>query len=330
MGQVTLADWCSEWLQSVALTRPKSLVFYRAKLRHVLPLLGETELSALTAADIRRMLATLQESGLSATMLSHVRRTLHTTLAAAVSEGLLPRHPMRGLRVPPRADYEARTLTVEQAQRLVTVARDHPLGPLITVALATGMRQGELLALTWDDVDLSSGEVRVSKSVATVSGGHRLGGTKTSSGRRRVTLDAGLLTVLEEQRRRCARLRLQAHSWEDLGLVFPNHCGGYQTPSGSFVRQFRRLLSRAACPCIRFHDLRHTAGLFMTRQVGVVVTSRVLGHHSPAFTASVYGHAQVDDFRHAAVALSRTLGLGLADPGAQSYPSPRSGTAGAR
>jgi len=91
-------------------------------------------------------------------------------------------------------------------------------------------------------------------------------------------------------------------------LVFPSVHGSYWVPQGRFVRDFRQLLSTAECPRIRFHDLRHTAGLFLTRSVGVVVASRILGHADPSITARWYGHAQTEDYTVAARAMSALIG----------------------
>lgn len=85
-------------------------------------------------------------------------------------------------------------------------------------------------------------------------------------------------------------------------------------PSGGFVREFRSLLIRADCPRIRFHDLRHTAGLFLTRSVGIVVASRMLGHSDPGITARLYGHAQAEDFTAAARAMGELLTPAVSEP----------------
>ena len=202
----------------------------------------------------------------------------------------------------------AHTLTVEQAQRLLEVSRESGLGPLLHIALATGMREGELLALTWDDVDLTALTITVDKSVDWQHRSrHAVGLTKTPAGRRQLNLDSTLLEVLERQRCRGIRMQLQAPHWEDRNLVFPSARGVHLVPSGAFSREFGRLLARAGCPHIRFHDLRHTAGLFLTRSAGLVVASRILGHASPAITARFYGHAQRDDFLSAAREMGRLL-----------------------
>lgn len=303
-GSVNL--WLDEWLAQIAMARPRTHPFYRQKLAHLRPLIGDRKLSALEARDVRVALASLSHSGMSASMLNHVYRSLSAALNAAVKERRLVHNPCRDITAPKRGQFEALTLTVEQSQRLVQAAWDTRLGPLIVVALSTGMRAGELMALTWDDVD--HGLLTVNKSVQwKAQGKHQAGPTKTRSGRRTVRVSGPALEALTAQRQRCARMELVATKWQARNLVFPAQSGGYLIPSGAFVREFRGLLERAECPRIRFHDLRHTAGLYLTRSVGVVVASRILGHADPAITARYYGHAQLDDYNAAARAMGELL-----------------------
>jgi len=307
-GKGTVNQWFDEWLAQRALARPRTYPFYVQKLAHARLKLGALALADLTAYDIRIALAAMAAEGLGATMLHHVFKSLSTALSSAAKEGRIAKNPCLDVDAPHRADFEAKTLTVEQSRRLIDVAWDTRLGPLIVVALSTGMRAGELLALTWDDVDLERGLLTINKSVQWRSGdNHRAGPTKTRSARRTVRVDRLALDALELQRQRVRHMRLLARVWADPNLVFPTQSGGYWIPSGAFIREFRRLLAAADCPRIRFHDLRHTAGLYLTRSVGIVVASRMLGHADPGITARLYGHAQTEDFSTAARAMGELL-----------------------
>jgi integrase len=296
-----------EWLAQAAMARPRTHPFYSQKLAHIRPLIGNVAMDELDARDVRKALSDLAAAGMSPTMLQHVYRTLSNALNAAAVEHRIARNPCAGIVAPRRAEFEAQTLTVEQAQRLVELAWDTRLGPLIVLALSTGARAGELLALTWDDVD--RGLITVNKSVQWKAGGaHKAGSTKTRSSRRTVQIVGTAVGALAEQRRRCIEARLARPALARLNLVFPPTRGDYMVPSGGFVREYRALLSKAACPQIRFHDLRHTAGLFLTRSVGLVVASRILGHADPGITARFYGHTQQEDLSAAAGAMSMLIG----------------------
>jgi integrase len=307
----SLDAWLDEWLASMALARPRTVLFYAQKLKHIRPRLGAMALTELQPRDIRLALAGMAADGTSPTMLHHIHRTLTSALYGAKRERLIPDNPCVDVARPKRADFEAKTLTEEQAKRLVVAARGTKIGPLVVLALSTGMREGELLALTWDDVDTDTGLVTVSKTVQfsrQAGDDHRPGPTKTRSARRTVRIEGPALSALDDQRQRCAALEVLAPDWVERNLVFPAERGGYLAPSGAFRRDFHALLSKAGCPRIRFHDLRHTAGLFLTRSVGLVVASRILGHASPMITAALYGHSQQQDFEKASSAMAGILG----------------------
>ena len=307
----TLNAWLDEWLASMALSRPRTVLFYQQKLEHVRPRLGAMPLSELQPRDIRLALAGMAADGVSASMLHHIHRTLTSALYGAKRERLIADNPCVDVARPKRADFEAKTLTEEQAKRLVLAAPGTKLGPLVVVALATGLRLGELLALTWPDVDTVAGSVTVSKTVQwsrKAGDQHRPGPTKTRSARRTVRIEGPALTALAEQRRRCDALRTIATEWVEHDLVFPATQGGYMAPSGGFYREFRALLAKADCPVIRAHDLRHSCALFLVRSVGVVTTSRILGHASPMITMALYGHSQPQDFEKASHAMADVLG----------------------
>jgi len=302
-GRLPLSQWCEEWLAQSTLTAPRSQAFYAAKLAYILPQLGGISLDELEPAEIRRALAAVGTRH-SPTTVQHVYRSLSTCLNAAVRERRITRNPAGDVQAPQRSGFVAQTLTVEQAQRLLEVSRDSWMGALIHLAIATGMRQGELFALTWDDLDLSERRLSVTKSLSRQK---HAGPTKTAAGHRQLTLGASVVASLQHQRARVAQMRLEARDWKDRNLIFPTVTGGYRAPSGSFFREFRSFLTEAECPHIRFHDLRHTAGLFLTRSAGLVVASRILGHASPTITASLYGAAQRDDFLAAARSMDELL-----------------------
>ena len=307
---LTLNAWIDRWLVDVELSvRPRTVDFYRQKLAHFRPLIGDLPLREVKGDRIRAALQEMTVRGMSASMLHHCFTSLRTALNGALADEVIARNPCSSVRTPRRSDFEATTLTTAQARRLVMLAWNHRLGPLLAVALHTGMREGELLALTWADVDLEVGRITVDKTVrwprgaATVA---TVGPAKTRRSRRTVLVDGLARDALLEQRHRVAARRLRTGA--ALDLVFPSQSGSYWSPSGRFKAEFQRLLVVAQCPRIRFHDLRHTAGLFYTREVGDAVASRILGHSSPAITNQFYGAAQDQDFEVASKGMSDVLG----------------------
>jgi len=165
---------------------------------------------------------------------------------------------------------------------------------LLTLALRTGMRQGELAALRWDDVDLTDKpSITVWRSADTRTK-TRVSTTKTGKDRK-IHIGPRTIEVFKAHRARQREERMAATSWADPGLVFPNTKGKIRRRD-SVMRSLRRFLEEADLPVdVRFHDLRHTAGTLALRQgVPLHTVSRMLGHSDPAMTLRRYAHVLED------------------------------------
>jgi integrase len=198
-----------------------------------------------------------------------------------------------------------RALSHEQASRLIAAAKGTRDEALIVVALKTGMRQGELAALRWEDIEFgedgAAGEGRAKPQItvrrsADTRGKPRVSTTKTGE-ERLVGIGPRTVATLSAHRARQREERMAAQSWEDPGLVFPDAKGKIRRRE-SAVRSLRRLLKEAGLPAeVRFHDLRHTAGTLAIRQgQSITVVSKMLGHADPAMTLRRYAHV-LDDMR---------------------------------
>jgi integrase len=176
---------------------------------------------------------------------------------------------------------------------LLSAASGERLEALYVLAVHTGMRQGELLALKWPDVDLKSGRVSVRRTI-TKSGGHLLlGEPKTAKSRRTITLTAGSLNALRAHRKRQLQEMMErAGLWQDHGLVFASEAGTLINPTNLRRRHFASLLKRAELPPdTRFHDLRHTcATLLLGKGVHPKFVQELLGHDNIAITLDTYSH----------------------------------------
>jgi len=159
---------------------------------------------------------------------------------------------------PPRlTTQEMQPLNKEQARQLLEVAKESRLHCLLTLALATGMRLGELLALRWEDIDLENGALQVRHTVDYINGhGLTESEPKTASSRRNIILPQFVVKELEQHRIHQAQARKKAgRAWEERGLVFPNNNGRHFNRS-SLQILFKKVLRNAGLPDIRFHDVR--------------------------------------------------------------------------
>jgi integrase len=217
---------------------------------------------------------------------------VHTALQQAVRWGLIVRNPASLARPPRKQHTEPTALTVEQARALLRAAAGHRLEAMFELALKTGMRQGELLALRWVDVDLDQGVVQIRASLRRTAAGLTIGAPKTSRSRRKVVLSAGTVEALRRHRDRQDTERANAvRVWHELGLVFPNTVGRPIEAQNLLQREFRPLLERAGLPPITFHALRHTAAsLLLVRGEHPKVVQELLGHSDVGVTMNRYSH----------------------------------------
>lgn len=312
-----LAAYMDGWLRDYGEQhlKPTTLDSYRILVRvHIAPGLGAVPLADLTAAQVSTWQAALARKKtkgtkkepdgrpLSPRRVAYARAVLRAALQEAVRLGLIPTNPVDRVRAPRQDPKEIKAFTLDEVRRLVEVAREHRLAALLAAAWQTGMRLGELLALTWGDVDFEAGTIRVHRNLAHLRGGRRIIQTpKTERGTRTIALTRTLAAELKTHRARQAEDRLKAGAaWEDGGLVFCTRQGKGLSPR-NVERLFCLLRDRAGLPSYGFHSLRHTkATLAKLAGVDIAEIAADLGHTSPAFTAKTYAHVLPESQRAAA------------------------------
>jgi integrase len=291
----TLAEFLTAWLDDVAKPklRPRVHLRYEQLLRlHVIPHLGHVLVTKLTPQQLQALYSTLGES-LAPRTVGHVHRCLHVALETAVRWGLTYRN-VADLVEPPRVEATPVTaLSPAQARQLIAAVADDPHEALYVLAVTTGMRQGEILALRWSDVDLDAGRLQVVRSLAMVRGvGPVFQEPKTQKGRRAIALTSLAIGALRRHRARQREQRLKAGPrWSDLDLVFPTEIGTPMSARNLLARSFEPLLARSGLPKIRFHDLRHsTASLLLAMEKHPKIVQEMLGHATIGITLDTYSH----------------------------------------
>lgn len=311
-GRQTVASFLAEWLQGQrSQLRPKSWRRHEEHIRlHIVPFIGGVSLRRLTPQHLNQLYANRLAAGLSAVSVHHIHGTIHRALVHAVRWGLVARN-VADLVDPPRVQHrEMLVLSPDQVRRLLEAAKDGPLEAVIAVAVSTGLRRGELLALRWRDVDLDAGVLRV---VGTLQRDYNrklvISETKTARSRRQVELSALAASALRQHRAKQTQLRLMlGEEWDDHDLVFPNHFGKPQDGSHLLLGQFVPLLARAGLPRVRLHDLRHTAAtLLLGRGVHPKIVSEMLGHTTVGITLDLYSHVTPTMQRQAVQAMDVLL-----------------------
>ncbi len=290
----TVGDYLTSWIASYGQRRRyTSYERYERVIRlHLLPVIGKLTLSKLTAQQVEAFYAGKLRDGDAPSKVRFCHKVLRAALSDAVRLGLVHRNVASLAKQPRSRTHKMAIYTEEQARELLDAARGDSLEALITLTLSTGMREDELLALKWQDVDLERATLLVHSNLIWTPEGHVFEEAKTEHSRRRIGLTRTAIAALRRHRA-CQdeeRSRL-GDAWTDLDLVFPNAVGRPHSASNLTQRKYRRLVRKAELPYIRFHDLRHTAAtLLIARGVNIKVVSEMLGHSSIAITLGIYGH----------------------------------------
>jgi integrase len=223
----------------------------------------------------------------------NVHTALRRALADAVEDGLLVRNPAAGAFKLASERPEMRTWTPAELGRFLATAQGERLCAMFRVAATTGLRRGEVMALTWRGVNLDNATVSVTQQLSRqADGSYGFGRPKTARSRRLIAIDAGTVAELRRHRARQAQERLQwGADYREHDLVFAREDGSALSVDG-IGNLFDRLAKRAGLRRLRFHDLRHTAAtMALAAGIHPKVVQERLGHSSIAMTMDTYSHA---------------------------------------
>lgn len=309
---LTVSDFLDVWLSDCVKDTIRISTFERYKSianLHISPALGRLRLKALTPAHVQGFYRGRLDSGLSPATVQKIHVVLHKALSQAVKWSLVPRNVTESATAPRPSPKEMRPLSAEEVRKLLGTARGDRLEALWVLAVHTGMRQGELLALKWADVDLEAGKVSVRRTLTRESGHYTLGEPKTKRSRRTVKLTSAATEVLRAHlSRQMEDMDRLGDLYTDQGLVFTSDSGSPLNPSNVRNRNLRRLTRKAGLPQIRFHDLRHTcATLLLSKNVHPKIVQEMLGHATVAITLDTYSHVLPSMGDQAAAAMANAL-----------------------
>jgi integrase len=259
--------------------------------KHIIPHVGTVPIAKLQPRHLQALYTALQETDLSNRSILHAHRLISQALEQALKWGMVQRNVAKLVDPPKPRRVEMQVWSEDELDRFLEAARSSRYHIAFVLLAATGMRVGELLALTWDAVDLDAGIAQVLRSYSYTGKGYKLEEPKTESGRRPIDLPASVVEALRQHRARQAEERLKAGPlWEDHGLVI---CTALGRPvlQHNLRTLFLRLARNAGLPRIRLHDLRHThATILLKRGVHPKVVQERLGHSDITVTLNTYSH----------------------------------------
>jgi len=294
-GHLRVGEYLERWLKdSVKGTvRPSTYEVHRHMVEpHIVPALGGLKLKDLNPAHVRSFYREKLDSGLSSATVCKMHSVLRKALKQALMDGLIPRNPTDTVRPPKIEHKEINPLDGKQTQTLLKAVSGDRLEALYVLAVHTGMREGELLGLKWEDVDLERGVLRLRHALVREGGSVKLGDLKTPKSRRSIRLTHAAAEALRGHlQRQLEEMERMGSLYRPGGLVFATESGTLTNPSNLRNRSFKPLLKRASLPDICFHDLRHTcATLLFSQGTHPKLVQELLGHASIAMTLDTYSH----------------------------------------
>ncbi len=311
-GRRTLGDLLDAWLETKAPNvKPRTISDYRAICdSYIRPALGSAPLAKVTPDRIARLYARWQRAGKPKTALK-CHRVLCQALALAVRWGWLAANPCDRVDTPRYQPVRKELWAPDELRAFVGATRGHWLHPFWLAAISTGARLGELLALTWERVDLGAGTLSIAQSAQVIDGDRVTTTPKTRAGARNVSLPAETVQVLQAWRAEQAQQRLQTGAaWQADDLVFSSRRGAPLSAS-TVGWALTRECARLGLPHMTPHGLRHLhASLLLAQGLPIPAVSQRLGHANSAITMAVYAHALSKDDSAATAAIGRALARG--------------------
>jgi integrase len=312
-GTLTLGEYLDRWLSHSVRGSVRQRTFERyeqiARV-HIKPTLGRIKLKALTPTHVRSLYQEKLDDGLAPRTVQYIHTTLRKALKEAVQDGLIPRNVSDAVKAAKSAKKEINSLAPEQSRIFLEVASGDRFEALYVLAIHCGLREGELLGLKWDDLDLEAGTLSVRRTLSETREIGRIFEPPKNGKGRSIKLTPGAIEALRDHLgRQLKEIERAGDRYQDQGLVFPSQAGTPMNAKNLTARSFKPLLVQAGLPhSVRLHDLRHTcATLLFGKGVHPKIVQELLGHATIAITLDTYSHVLPNMQSEAVVAMEDLL-----------------------
>lgn len=292
---LTLNEYLDRWLEQATRikVRPRTFDDYVKNLRrYIRPVLGHRQLAKIHPLEIQALYNEMLARGLSPRTVRYAHSILHSALKQAMKWQLLTENPSDRVELPRQKRKEMHAFSQEEARRFMKAANYDRWRAFFILALTTGMRPGEILALRWKDVDLEKGVVTVNRAVSWANGQFHFDEPKTSRSRRSIPLDKTKTDLISHRRRQVQEFLALGRHLNENDLIFSNELGEPLKIRNLVRHHFKPILRAAGLPGdFRLYDLRHScATILLGMNTHPKVVSERLGHASTNLTLDTYSH----------------------------------------
>ena len=316
--KLTVKDWLDTWVKEyLEDIKPSTKYLYTRNVEmYIIPNLGSVKLDALTSPMVQALYNRLHKPDkkdvkpLSAKTIRSLHGVLHKALQQAVLNGYIRVNPTDACKPPRVVKKEIQPLDETQVSEFLKAIQGHPHEYLYKITLFSGMREGEILGLTWDCVDLEHGTLLIKQQLRREQqkGGKYYFSPPKNNKSRVLSLAPSVVQLFRLQKLKQNGMRLEAgNSWEENNLIFSNQTGGFLSYR-TVYDCFKRIVDKIGSPSTRFHDLRHTYAVLAIKSGDDIKTVQEnLGHATAAFTLDVYGHVTAQMRRDSADRMEQVI-----------------------
>lgn len=291
-SKLTISDWFNLWIVDYSLNlKPLTLKSYKTQINnHIIPSMGKVKLSALAPHHIQKFYNKLNEDYAPKTV-KNIHGVLHKGLKQAVDLGYIRVNPADNCKLPKVIKSQIKPMDKTVIPTFMEAIKGHRFENLFLVDLFTGLRQSEIIGLTWDCIDFEAGTVYAYRQYQKLKGGYQWATLK--NGKTRLIKPAKLvMDTLRAEKVKQSEYRLKAGSaWENpKNFIFTNPLGTHMKHE-TISKNYKKIVTEMGLDELRFHDLRHAFAV-LSLQAGddIKTVQENLGHHSAAFTMDTYAH----------------------------------------
>lgn len=316
---ILFQDYLRDWLQTYGKVnlRDSTYIGYSRIIEfHLIPHLGGLDLKDISAADIDKLYAYLLQNGrvdgkggLSSKSVQYTHRVLNEALEHAVKKQLIYHNPIKGItNIPKPKRFQSNIYTAEEILQLLKVVKDTMYEVPIALAAICGLRRGECLAITKNDIDFKNQTIRINKQLIDINNKTVIGSPKSEDSNRTISAPPEVFhIIIRHMETNEKHQKMLLHEYDDQGWIVCQDNGKFIRPV-LFSKNFANMIDRNHLKKIRFHDLRHScASLMLKSGVAMKTASQILGHSSISITADLYTHVLEETKKEAAAQIGNML-----------------------